>query len=481
MRALTLAGALMAAFVTIPGVAVAGAANNSASPETTATPAELSFRRDFGLRVDTEWLSSLSGASRSRWGVPLTDAEQVDLSHRLDVQAAATPLLKGLTVVQRAQLAGVYFDQAAAHGTLVLNFTANVEANDQVLRAAFPYPDMLRIGYARYSLDQLTQLVADTTAILSAPGLAWSAVARDDRNNQVVVDVPLGDPTGVGKLLALRLTSQPVVVRETDATNRTTNDTDTSAPPVIGGLGIFRQHESKVGYIVQCTSGYWAKKGTQDVLLTAGHCDVYMNKSSTLPWSVGDPTCVFTCTGNFPLGTMAASRFQNGFADDAGIISIPAGAAKAEVFDPTNSPNDRVSRVSTFLDGDDIVGAQTCSEGHTPGSNTPTNGCGGINNVDTTINYPAEDGYPTVQVPHCRLSSVYDQAGNSGGSVSAPTNDTPVATVYPTDPLGHYVQYNIHATGIISGARSSSTYGSEEIYTHVGYAMSDLGVTIPTE
>jgi len=150
------------------------------------------------------------------------------------------------------------------------------------------------------------------------------------------------------------------------------------------------------------------------------------------------------------------------------------------VWSDENSLRDRVSKVSSLGDGDDIVGAQVCQRGwDAADTNAGLNTCDNVRSTDTTVTYGPEpfNGYNSnVTIPHTRTSHMYTMGGCSGGAIVAPTYEK------PTPVNQFFLQYHVHAVGVTSGQSGSPTsYSSYMIYTHVGYAQADQHFTVNTE
>ena len=439
-------------------------------------------------------LSLVAGALAS-----LTDAGTAHAAgiSKVQMQAATTNLISRLSPGARADLGGLYYDWSNGD-RLVINFAHDSGQHGEEVKSKFRYPGNVEIGTAQYSMSALDAKVSQLTDYLrSHPNTQWSELYRDDVHDDVIVDT-VGDANSLQQQIANDVGAEGVVVHHVNGSPQTASflacdstcgnptrnlesPTQSSAPPVIGGLIISRP-TNQVGWYTQCTSSFYATKGTAQYLMTAGHCDVYMN-ASTFQWSIG------CCPGTFTLGTMQASRFQTGYQDDAGIINTTAGQ-KDEVWSdggfnswPTYGyVNDFwVSRVGQFLDGDDIPNAAVCDVGYHSSSEWG-NYCGNLISNNATITYGACDGYPAVTLTNARIAGVQVDPGFSGGAVYANGDiNSPPDAVHYTSPLGasesyYDSQYPIHALGIVSGKDGSGNL----IYTHIQYAQSDLGVTVQT-
>jgi hypothetical protein len=390
--------------------------------------------------------------------------------------------MEHLSVGARADLGSIYYDRTSQSPGLVLNFVSNREIHVAEVQRLFRYPQQLSFGVAGHGMSQLDALVDRLSALLPGTNLSWTDVQRDDLANLVTVHV-LGDPAVAQARLQALVGPAPFRVLAAVGPNTTANvpnaesPSEHQAPPTVGGLEIDRT-DPDPNYYTQCSSGFLAHSGSgASYMLTAGHCDVYMNKS-TYAWTVGN---------TLSLGPMVRSRFQDNYSDDAGIISLsPLDQPRDEVWSdggynsqpayPDTVNNWYVSRVGSFLDGDDITGAQVCDAGYSSLANKGGDFWGYLNSNDTTVNYPADNGYPSVTVPHARVATPYVNHGISGGSVYA-EGDISTEPIHYTTPLQRYnddSQFPVHALGIVSGMDGSGNL----IYTHVRYAMSDLGITV---
>lgn len=325
---------------------------------------------------------------------------------------------------------------------------------------------MLNVGSASNSMAALDALIPRISRSLSASSFDVVEVRRDDVNNRDEVLVG-SSPDRVRAFLAQAVGTGPYVVEQT--CQRAARAYTDQTPPPTGGDEIERQ-SSQSGFVIQCTTAFYSQRVvngvTSNYMLSAGHCNDATNPASTnYKWDLGP------YPGTFTLGTEASTRFQSNSSDDATIINMPSGTGQPLIYDPNNNSFDLdVDGVSQFGDGSDIVNANICQEGHDGATDTPTQTCGLITSVNSTITYPAGDGYPSVTIPNAREDSNYCAPGWSGGSVFESPLRSRTIDVY-------FTQYLTHAVGIISGYFTNS---NSCIYTHVQYAISDFGVQIVT-
>jgi len=481
--ALLVAATVPLGLVMATGSATASSGSVPASrPAAAAAPAaltvdELRFRRAFGLGTDAATGNRLVGVARDRrFGVRLLPDEVREMAQRLDLQRDASSLPGLLSPEGRRDYATVWLDQAGG-GVLVVGFLRNAVAHLAELQRNFAMPERLRSVTVSRSAVELSTWVSRLTQATSGGGLGVVAISRlDDRDlvqvetvqNASSVSAALMSVVGEGPYQVVHSSSRPRTRAEVVPQSVSQN----SAPPVSGGLMIERP-STAAGYVIDCSTAFRVTMAGAKYMLTAGHCDQFLNQSHGLTWAVG---------GAYPLGDMRKSRFENGFPNDSALINLSAAAsatARAEVWSDSNAFRDRVSNVSFVGDGDDIVGAAVCQRGWDAVLNAGLNTCAGVRSTDTTITYGPEviNGYPSaVTVPHTRTAYTYTEGGCSGGAIEAPTNEPPTTVNVNSN------QSHVHAVGITSGQSGGiSDPNGYMIYTHVGYAQADQGFTVDTE
>jgi hypothetical protein len=194
-------------------------------------------------------------------------------------------------------------------------------------------------------------------------------------------------------------------------------------------------------------------------LLTAGHCAA-ANQNATWYVGYGSSTCFFFCS-QYNLGHAIDTVFQTGSNYDAADFYISGQTDTRNWAYYSTSAVVVINAIGNFGDTDtDVVGAVVCnSDGH-----ADLYPCGSVHSTNTTVNYPAEAPLPAVTLYNQRLSTAYDEAGDSGSPVDGLTNNS-----------------TTKAVGIVSGTVPDA-YGNFVycIYSHIQYVQSGLGVTVAT-
>lgn len=244
------------------------------------------------------------------WGVPMSDAEAVELHRRELTQSAMEPAT-GYAGVQ-AGYAGVYIDHQNG-GIPVYLFTGDAELHRAAIRARLPDStefDLRSVERSYSDLQELRERVELARGDLAALGIAVHLTGIQPSSNSVVVGVEMLTPAGPGILQArfgpgLSLREQGPGVP--DACNSMYD-----CWPPKGGIEV---KSSATGN--KCTSG-WVAKRTDTfalVLVTAGHC---------IEIGGGENT-VWTHKTN-SIGKAQKETWASGADGDVGLIGIYASS-----------------------------------------------------------------------------------------------------------------------------------------------------------
>jgi hypothetical protein len=280
------------------------------------------FRETFGLRADDAYIrdlyqkvarGALPGADRT-WAALLTAAEATDMTRRQQLieSVGPNPYLtpNGLTPFGAAlrsrisEFGGEYFDQQA-DGAVVVLVTSDVAGVARTLAPVLgPLADHLRVVQVAHNYAELASLsarIASDFSWLKQQGIPVSSFGPDVRENAVVVRTSA--PTGpVAAALAARYPAAPIRV-VSGPTLRALGSSDTQAPPMMGGLLMWKCADGAVACSAAqtCSSGFITRTVTSGGetptygVLSAGHCGggTWLQGS---PYTVGDYTVGSTST-----------------------------------------------------------------------------------------------------------------------------------------------------------------------------------------
>jgi F5/8 type C domain len=235
------------------------------------------FRQSFGFASDATTVNATLddpalAASATRWGAPLTTAEEAELSTRLDVADELDVVDRYGSGAGAADFAGVYLDQDA--GSLVyVGWTANATTHMEALRQRFPYATRLRSFAATRTSAQLAALKAQ----VAADGLWFAQQGIDVRSHWTDVEgnriqVGAASPTSAQQTLVTSRFGPGVELVPRDMPSLTRH---AAVRPLIAGLRIFRADErsctSNVNVYGDRSTGRRNRK-RRYFTMTAGHC-----------------------------------------------------------------------------------------------------------------------------------------------------------------------------------------------------------------
>lgn len=299
------------------------------------------------------------------------------------------------------RMAGAYLDSS---GRLMVNVVDGAAA--AAVRSAGATPRM--VARSRGQLAAARQALDDSVAA------AGTVVGTDPRSNQVVVTVTdsvsaadrarlRAAATRLGT--AVRLAYRPGALR----------------PLVSGGDPIFTDG-------ARCSAGFNVTDGTQDFVITAGHCT-----NIGAEWFADG-------AGTVQVGPTVASSFPR---DDFGVVRYDGDVDRpgdVNLYDGT------VQEITTA--GTAVPGEQVCRSGSTTGVD-----CGQVLAVDATVNYGGGD-----IVRGLIHTDVCAEPGDSGGALF----DGEIAL------------------GITSGGSGDCTVGGETFFQPVVEPLEQFGLSLIT-
>lgn len=245
------------------------AETSTVDPKAAAHAAD--FRAALGFQADAAYVtssySSPSAFPNNRWGIPLTNAEALELTRReaiMDLMPSANEYAQ-----KQPDYAGEFFDHLAG-GIPVYLFTKDLEAHRIVLAGLFPpgTPFEVRPANVEYSVLAGTQASVDAASpSLRKTGIQIVSTGIDPTTNSVLVGVT-GLTRDKAATLEDRFGSNLTFREQGPAVADACNSMADCWPPK-GGLEIASAYDGGL-----CTSGFIASRlDTQAlVMVTAGHC-----------------------------------------------------------------------------------------------------------------------------------------------------------------------------------------------------------------
>lgn len=296
------------------------------------------FRLTFGFRSDDGYIAhlyasagngGLPGANRN-WAALLTAEEAADMSRRQELAELVGPnpldaSVSRLTPFGRflkahvADFGGQYFDQRA-DGAIVVLVTTDVHSYETqlaaILGARADHLRVVRVGHTYAELNAISQRVARDINWLVDHGVAVSSFGPDVVANAVVIRVPVVTDS-ITAAVTTRYVGAPVQVAA-GPSFRTMGSSDTQAPPMMGGLLMWRCADNAFACssATSCSAAFIINSGGSSptyAILSAGHCG-----SGT--WLQGSPYTL----GDYTVGTTATAYFDSG--GDAEVIPLTVQA-----------------------------------------------------------------------------------------------------------------------------------------------------------
>lgn len=239
---------------------------------------------DAGTAVVTQSFQSLTSIDAiSRWGIPLTDSEEWELSFRNIEMADAMGSINAYGDAQ-ANYAGTFIDQASG-GKAVAQFVDPDGADSLALTMSFRYPSRLEIRDVDYALAQMESTAAaveDNVASLRQQHVKVLGTSVDISDNRV--EVRIGPRTASGPdsdLLSQTQAEALLQAAYTDAVRVSVIDSgaDSAGRGKLRGGTTIRSSSG-----ARCTAGFTAKRSGRGHgvstrrssitgILTTGHCE----------------------------------------------------------------------------------------------------------------------------------------------------------------------------------------------------------------
>ncbi|MFI7498288.1 S1 family peptidase [Streptomyces sp. NPDC049687] len=261
-----------------------------------------------------------------------------------------------------------------------------------------------------HSMNELKSAAATLRSAPKVPGTAW---VMDYRTNEVVVQA---DSTVSGSDWA-QLTKTATGIGSFVRMERTTGKFTTrlnGAQPILSTSG-------------RCSAGFNVTNGTNDFILTAGHCGP--NGSTWFADNTARQQVGQTVNQSFPVNDFSLVQYASGKAGDgADVVAIGDG-----------------NGVRITGTGDAAVGQRVFRSGSTTGLRD-----GQVTGLDATVNYPEGTVSGLIETNVCA------EPGDSGGPMFSEGI----------------------ALGITSGGSGDCTTGGTTFFQPVTRALAQLGVTL---
>jgi hypothetical protein len=169
-----------------------------------ATRAAIKGRAEYGLRRDLPWVRLVAADPRAStaFGFPLLPEEEQSLFARHDPAEAVQRVL--MAYGHEDELGGLYIDNALG-GTVVVLWTANIEAHAATIRARLPECHPVIFKGVRWSEAELRRwqdkISADWAWMATIPADP-RGVGADTARNVVTVDISSANPNAAAIIVA---------------------------------------------------------------------------------------------------------------------------------------------------------------------------------------------------------------------------------------------------------------------------------------
>ncbi|MDR6227285.1 S1 family peptidase [Desmospora profundinema] len=385
---------------------------------------DLEFREAMGLETDVDAVREIvnepaNQQSIDEYGVALTDQEVAEIERRITIQEKHAPKVEAQAkkTLGKQRFAGMYIDQQAG-GVLKVGVVGNATPASLSKHVIDAVPASVDVEYfqADHSLSKLERTHQAVN----------QGMKSLDQEGVTVVSVETDVKENVVRVGVKDLDKQ--------AESRLKDRFGSSVLKVVEGDFADPARTTWRGYLeaglqIQsssgiCTSNIAARSGSNYYLISAAHC--------------GGIGTAFT-QGGQSIGSVALRNYGNNA--DVLAIRIPASYATNWLYINSTRQGSITSVQST---SGDRVGEAVCKSGRTTGVT-----CGQI----TSTNYTTRFSDGAVHYRQ-RQATFYAQPGDSGGPV----------------------YYGSQSKGIVS-AIDSRGYS---YYSHIGYGLSELGLTAIT-
>jgi len=303
------------------------------------------FRAEFGLRSDLAYVRSLVAAevASDAFGVPLTEEEVAELTHRTDLEPKIAELQARLRT-ESAEFGGLYIDQGAGGIVDVAMVTSDLTSARSFVGSLADDAVAVRVRGVAFTEAELERLAARLTAERSfqvSLGTWANEIWPDVRTNRVQVGIDPYSRELVGALKSRYGSAIEVYAAPAASLTGCTNRNNCPGPPLRAGIRL---------YDAGCTSaflGYYGYQGVYtDVMLSAGHC------ANLVP--AGH---VYQNPDNSNIGPMIKEVYANNSTADAMIIDITAPQASNRIY---HTPTSWFPVFSIQQRSEEVIGMAVC-------------------------------------------------------------------------------------------------------------------------
>jgi hypothetical protein len=385
---------------------------------------DLEFRESMGLESDLDVVKEIvadpaNQKATEKYGVALTKDEVAELERRVAVQENYAPKVKTQAekTLGKSGFAGMYIDQQAG-GVLKVGVVGNATPASLSKQVDDAVPASVDVEYfqAKHSLAELERLHEAVN----------NQMESLDKKGVTIVSVETDVKENVVRVGVKELNKKTeALVKKafaSDAIELVESDfVDPARTTWRGYLEAGLEIRSSGGI---CTSNIAARSGSAYYLISAAHCGGLGTSFSQ---------------GGVNIGSVALRNYGN----NADVLAIRINSAYATNYLYLNSTRARTITSVQSVSGD-FVGENVCKSGRTTGVT-----CGQITSTNFTTRF--SDGAVHYRQ---RQATFYAQPGDSGGPV----------------------YYGNQSKGIVS-AIDSQGYS---YYSHIGYGLSELGLTAVT-
>lgn len=372
-----------------------GGLTSSATEITPGLSEQIEFRKEFGLETNLDKIKSLNQNiklhAESNFEIPLTKAEEEELDERFKIQNKYIPKIrKHLDGKYKNEDFTLYINQENK-GEIVIKLkqasghkNATEQKDSMVIELKSVGPMFsYRVEDGNYSESDLDKISEQIWEKKDQQNLDFDSTSVDVINEKVIVGI-IDYTLEKERQLRLAFEDFPLEVVQVDPPNNHR-----------GSYGGEKIVNSRGG---ACSSGYYAKSGSNHYLITAGHCSRSYNASTGVVTNHTSDTYKY---GTTSLGKVNSIRF--GGKIDALTISVSSSNANSNI-----NINGAVRKMSSSQARDgDTVGQAVCKLGYATGKSQ----CGTLKskNVGYTISGAAFSGL--------RGTNLTSTSGDSGGTM----------------------------------------------------------------
>ncbi|HAK0904640.1 TPA: trypsin-like serine protease, partial [Listeria monocytogenes] len=356
---------------------------------------QIEFRKEFGLETNIDKIKLLNQNVKlhedSNFEIPLTKAEEEELEERFKIQNEYIPKIKKLLDEKYKNEDFTLYINQENKGEIVIKLkqasehekvTVQKDTMVNELKSVGPMFNY-RIEDGNYSESDLNKISEQMWEKKGQQNLDFDSTSVDVINEKVIVGI-IDYTIEKERQLRLAFGDFPLEVVQVDPPNNHR-----------GSYGGEKIVNSRGG---ACSSGYYAKSGSNHYLITAGHCSRSYNASTGAVTNHTSDTYKY---GTTTLGKVNSIRY--GGKIDALTISVSSGNANSNI-----NINGAVRKMtSSQARNGDTVGQAVCKLGYATGKSQ----CGTLKskNVSYTI-----AGAAFTELRGTNLTST---GGDSGGTM----------------------------------------------------------------